>query len=140
MPLRFSDLRQYLSHEISQEQFISKQNKTTSQLWRWYSTEDEFQKNLEGQERLELSTPCLRGRCSNQLSYWPESMFCVKYCSECKFGSRAPCLFSSCRGVATGQLSYWPESVNIVKCCLEYYSWIITGWLEYLLNFFLYLQ
>gem|GEM_PF-5983913 len=26
---------------------------------------------LEGQERLELSTPCLRGRCSNQLSYWP---------------------------------------------------------------------
>ena len=27
--------------------------------------------NMEGQERLELSTPCLRGRCSNQLSYWP---------------------------------------------------------------------
>ena len=26
---------------------------------------------MEGQERLELSTPCLRGRCSNQLSYWP---------------------------------------------------------------------
>ena len=26
---------------------------------------------VEGQERLELSTPCLRGRCSNQLSYWP---------------------------------------------------------------------
>ena len=34
--------------------------------------------SLEGQERLELSTPCLRGRCSNQLSYWPV-MLCKKY-------------------------------------------------------------
>lgn len=39
---------------------------------------------MEGQERLELSTPCLRGRCSNQLSYWPaseltfEASFCRK--------------------------------------------------------------
>ena len=34
--------------------------------------------SMEGQERLELSTPCLRGRCSNQLSYWPV-MLCKKY-------------------------------------------------------------
>ena len=26
---------------------------------------------LEGQRGLEPRTPCLRGRCSNQLSYWP---------------------------------------------------------------------
>jgi len=67
-------------------------------------------------------------------------MLYVKYCSECKFGSRAPCLFSSCRGVATGQLSYWPVSVNIVKFCSEYFSLMITGWLEHLLVFFLHLQ
>jgi hypothetical protein len=27
---------------------------------------------LEGPVRLELTTPCLKGRCSNQLSYGPE--------------------------------------------------------------------
>ena len=26
---------------------------------------------MEGQVGLEPTTPCLRGRCSNQLSYWP---------------------------------------------------------------------
>jgi len=30
----------------------------------------EDQGNMEDQEGLEPSTPCLRGRCSNQLSYW----------------------------------------------------------------------
>ena len=38
--------------------------------------------NLEGQERLELSTPCLRGRCSNQLSYWPTSNYCITYTTQ----------------------------------------------------------
>ena len=35
---------------------------------------DKFQfiPSLEGQRGLEPRTPCLRGRCSNQLSYWPE--------------------------------------------------------------------
>ena len=27
--------------------------------------------SMEGQVGLEPTTPCLRGRCSNQLSYWP---------------------------------------------------------------------
>ncbi len=33
---------------------------------------------LEGQEGLEPSTPCLKGRCSNQLSYWPDSGFLAR--------------------------------------------------------------
>ncbi len=30
---------------------------------------------MEGQVGLEPTTPCLRGRCSNQLSYWPVTLF-----------------------------------------------------------------
>ena len=30
---------------------------------------------MEGQVGLEPTTPCLRGRCSNQLSYWPITLF-----------------------------------------------------------------
>ena len=36
-----------------------------------YSTENAEYFSMEGPVRLELTTPCLKGRCSNRLSYGP---------------------------------------------------------------------
>ena len=33
---------------------------------------------VEGQVGLEPTTPCLKGRCSNRLSYWPTSAFAME--------------------------------------------------------------
>ena len=76
---------------------------------------------LEGQERLELSTPCLRGRCSNQLSYWP-----IVYCSECapafSAGESTVLIYPLAQGAIAAwcELSYGPiTSANIPEALLS---------------------
>lgn len=75
---------------------------------------------MEGQERLELSTPCLRGRCSNQLSYWPtiDKKVLTQYSGAVRPRKvvRAPgaLLYFSAVNASDRQLSYWPVTRAII--------------------------
>ena len=65
---------------------------------------------MEGPVGLEPTTPCLKGRCSNQLSYGPKYIVNVyddSYAQVNMYLVRAA-YFLSCRAEALRQLSYGP--------------------------------
>ena len=72
---------------------------------------------LEGQEGLEPSTPCLRGRCSNQLSYWPNILIILQVLEKINLELVPPVGFEpTARRVETSYsnpLSYggWPKDI-----------------------------